>query len=506
MTADKPITIAILAMGGEGGGVLTDWLVHIGEQAGYLAQKTSVPGVAQRTGATIYYVELFPRGAGALASRAPVLGLMPMAGDIDLLIASELMEAGRAIQRGLVTPDRTHLIASTHRVYSMTEKTALTDGRVDAAAIIGACKAAALSFVGFDMQQLAEDHRSVISAVLLGAVAGSKALPFARDDYERAIRAGGRGATTSLAAFSAGYDAALAGGSEHAASAEAADSVGKGPAGVALDDAIIGEARSIIIAGLERAADYQDGRYAADYYNRLKPFIALARTSGEAGQILLCETARQLALGMTYEDTIRVAELKIRRERFARVRAEVGIGSGQILNIVEFMHPRIEEIADTLPAAVGRWLLGSKLARRGLGRLTARGRMVRTTSLSGFLLLYGLASLKRIRRGTLRFQREMNFLAEWTGTVRRAADTDLALATGLAELRNLVKGYGDTYERGLGKYRKISAFVLNDAGHPAASSRLRALIAAAERDEFGEALDLEIQRLSSASVPNPKVA
>ena len=49
---------------------------------------------------------------------------MPLPGDVDIVLASELMEAGRAVQRGLVTPDRTTLIASTHRVYSIAEKTA----------------------------------------------------------------------------------------------------------------------------------------------------------------------------------------------------------------------------------------------------------------------------------------------------------------------------------------------------------------------------------------------
>lgn len=58
--SNRAITIAILAMGGEGGGVLADWLVDLAEQNGYFAQTTSVPGVAQRTGATVYYLELFP--------------------------------------------------------------------------------------------------------------------------------------------------------------------------------------------------------------------------------------------------------------------------------------------------------------------------------------------------------------------------------------------------------------------------------------------------------------
>ena len=127
----QPIKIAILAMGGEGGGVLADWIVDMGEANGYIAQTTSVPGVAQRTGATIYYVELFPQARADADHGVPILALMPLPGDVDVVLASELMEAGRAVQRGLVTSDRTTLIASTHRVYSIAEKSAMGDGRVD---------------------------------------------------------------------------------------------------------------------------------------------------------------------------------------------------------------------------------------------------------------------------------------------------------------------------------------------------------------------------------------
>src|SRR6266436_4773667 len=125
----RAITIAIVAMGGEGGGVLADWIVDLAEDNGYRAQTTSVPGVAQRTGSTIYYIELFPGAVADAAGKDPVLALMPVPGELDIVLASELMEAGRAIQRGMVTPDRTTLIASTHRVYSMTDKTALAMDR-----------------------------------------------------------------------------------------------------------------------------------------------------------------------------------------------------------------------------------------------------------------------------------------------------------------------------------------------------------------------------------------
>ncbi|MGA7611983.1 MAG: 2-oxoacid:acceptor oxidoreductase family protein, partial [Xanthobacteraceae bacterium] len=208
-TKTRPITIAIFAMGGEGGGVLADWLIDLAEHNGYIAQLTSVPGVAQRTGATNYYLEIFRRPVNG--GREPVMALIPMPGDVDVVIASELMEAGRAIQRGLVTPDRTTLIASTNRVFSMTERTAMADGRVDETALFEGCRSAAKSFYAFDMAALAEASGSVISAVLFGALAGARALPFERPAFEAAIRRGGVGIQASLTAFTAGFEAALAG-------------------------------------------------------------------------------------------------------------------------------------------------------------------------------------------------------------------------------------------------------------------------------------------------------
>jgi indolepyruvate ferredoxin oxidoreductase beta subunit len=124
LATERPIAIAIMAMGGQGGGVLADWIVALAEAAGWVAQSTSVPGVAQRTGATIYYVEIIrPYGNGR-----PVLSLLPVPGNVDVVIAAEMMEAGRAIQRGLVSPDRTVLIASSHRALSVPEKASRVTG------------------------------------------------------------------------------------------------------------------------------------------------------------------------------------------------------------------------------------------------------------------------------------------------------------------------------------------------------------------------------------------
>src|SRR5690606_16782857 len=177
MTMD-PIKIAILAMGGQGGGVLADWIIDMAEHAGWWAQTTSVPGVAQRTGATIYYLELLPESAVQAAGRPPALAMMPTPGDVDIVIAAELMEGGRAIQRGLVTPERTTLIASSHRSYAVAEKSAHGNGIADPNAVVDAGRQAAKRFYCLDLQALADSAGSIISASLFGALAGSHTLPF----------------------------------------------------------------------------------------------------------------------------------------------------------------------------------------------------------------------------------------------------------------------------------------------------------------------------------------
>ena len=103
----RPLTLLIAALGGEGGGVLTDWIVAAAARAGFPVQSTSIPGVAQRTGATTYYIEIVPVPWRELGGKQPVLALAPGVSDVDIVLASELLEAGRAIAAGFVTPDRT---------------------------------------------------------------------------------------------------------------------------------------------------------------------------------------------------------------------------------------------------------------------------------------------------------------------------------------------------------------------------------------------------------------
>ena len=514
MTA-QPIKIAILAMGGEGGGVLADWIIDLGEHHGHVAQGTSVPGVAQRTGATIYYVELFPR-AGMAADAEPVLALMPLPGDVDIVLASELMEAGRAVQRGLVTPDRTTLVASTHRVWSITEKTAMGDGRVDGEALLAHTEAAAQRLVRFDMAEVAEQTGSVISAVLFGALAGTGALPFPRAAFEETIARGGVGVAASLRAFGAGFeraqrgDAAAAGGNVRSRQGDAATrptlprlpgaATGAGAAHAPVDPAVRqlldraerfpAEARAIVVEGIRRTVDWQDPEYASLYLDRLE---RLQRGLVAPAPQLIAETARHLALWMTYEDTVRVAALKTRATRFERVHGEVRARDDQLLAIDEYMHPRLQEICETLPARLGRWLEHSGWPRRLVERFTRQGRVVTTSSLPGFLLLYGIAGLRRFRRASGRFAVETARIEAWLADIARIAARHPALAVEVAQCQRLVKGYGDTHARGWRNFGTLMAVVEKQAD-TLAPTTLRALRDAALADERGDALHAALVR------------
>jgi indolepyruvate ferredoxin oxidoreductase, beta subunit len=487
----RAISIAILAMGGEGGGVLADWIVDLAEHSGYCAQTTSVPGVAQRTGATIYYVEIFPGALVEASGREPVLALMPVPGEVDLVIASELMEAARAVQRGLVTPDRTTLITSTHRVYSMTEKIAANDGRVNAQDLLAGCEKAAKKCVRGDFARMASEQRSVISAVLFGALAGTQALAFEREQFEDAIRRGGVGVDSSLAAFAAGFEAAtlappaLAGG---------ANSGQRNITQVVNVENLTARVRShfpassheILIAGIARLADYQDQSYSGEYLDRLERVREADEDFGDKTYRLLYVCGRFLALWMSYEDAIRVADLKTRLARFERVAQDSQARPGQLLQIHEFLSPRVQEIVDILPKTIGRWLLRSGWPKRVLQRLTERGRVVQSTSLGGFLQLYSLAALRPWRRRSLRFAEEQEKIELWLAQVADLAREDYQSACAVAEFPRVLRGYGETHARGRSHFEAMMAAVPGLVRRADAQVRLKKLCEAALADENGQ--------------------
>ena len=556
----RPITILIAALGGEGGGVLADWIIAAAAAQGYPVQSTSIPGVAQRTGATTYYVELFP--AHELGERRPVMALTPAPGYVDVVVSSELLESGRAMLHGYVTPERTTLIASTHRVYTVNEKMHMGDGRFDSGRILEAAQTMARRAILFDMQEIAARCGTMISAVLFGALAGSGALPVPRGACEDAIRKGGRGAEASLKGFGLGY--AHACGEAQPAHPEELKRWRAQPS-ERVRKTFPGETHKILEEGVSRMLDFQDRDYANLYLDRLDPIAKLEREheggagierTGQAGAgtaftglagtgierngravagmerngqavagmerngqavaqgyTLTSETGRFLALWMSYEDLVRVADLKSRSSRFERVRAEVGAKAHEPVHIIEYLKPGVEEVAAVLPPFLSKRLL-AWTGKRGLTYKLNVGIHLKSTSVMGFIVLRLMAALRPLRRMSARYAEEQALIERWLRAVRDAAARDLGLALEIALCARLIKGYGDTNRRAKASFVRILDTLVD--GSAPQDDRARALDDRARAMAIGKAraaaladaegLSLEQSLATHGIVPMPPQA
>jgi indolepyruvate ferredoxin oxidoreductase beta subunit len=504
----RPVSVLIAALGGEGGGVLTDWIIAAAASCDLPVQSTSIPGVAQRTGATTYYIEIYPTPWRELAGKRPVLALSPGIGDVDMVVASEFLEAGRAIVGGFVTPERTLVIASTHRSHAIAEKMAMGDGRFDAAKLMGAVERNARSHLLFDMDAAATAARAMINSVMLGAIAASGRLPIPAEAFEAAIRAG-KSAEPNLRGFRAGFEAPGRGvaarspgsagvspASDRATGTSVAVSRGAGetpalPGHLASEAARFGAAADVVREGLRRLVAYQDIRYALLYLDRLAPIAEADAHTGADGR-LLREVARHLALRMSYEDVIRVASAKIAPNRLAKIVDQIRTKSGEPVTIVEFLKPGIEEMCSILPPSIARPII-AVAQRQGWIDKFHWGMEIKTNSVFGYLRFLMLAKLRRFRPRSYRFAQEQTAIEAWLALIEAAASKSVALALEIVECARLIKGYGDTLKRGAANYAAIGDQVIQPilAGDIALSRGVDAVASArtaALADPEGESL------------------
>jgi indolepyruvate ferredoxin oxidoreductase alpha subunit len=468
VSTPRPLTILIAALGGEGGGVLTDWIVAAAASQNFPVQSTSIPGVAQRTGATTYHIEMVPAaptlpspasGGGSGRGRKPVLALAPGVGDVDLVVASELMEAGRAIAAGFVTPDRTMTIASTSRSYLVVEKMAMGDGRYDGKRLVDAVQKNSKSALLLDLETIAREAGTMINAVMLGAIAGAGALPIPAAALEAAIRADGKAVDANLRGFRAGFEAARGGSRLGEEPGKRYRAVSASLADLENEIARMPEAaRAFMTEGVRRLAAYQDADYARLYLDRLAA-VRDADEKASAGGRLVAATARQLAVRMSYEDVIRVAQAKIDPARFNRITHDMGLKPDQTFTVTEFLKPGLEEFCSVLPIWLARSILA--FAERHPRLMRAHwGMAINTTSITGYLRFQMLARLRPSRRKTFRYREEQRAIDAWLDLIGRAAPLSVELALEVAECARLIKGYGDTHKRGSGNYRLIETALM----------------------------------------------
>ncbi len=455
MSDDRIISVLIPAVGGQGGGVLSEWIFEAAILEGYPAQSTSIPGVAQRTGSTSYVIEIFTRPRVKLGGREPVFSLFPTPGALDVLVAPELLEVGRAIEAGFASPSRTTIVASTHRLYSIHEKMPAGDGIYPREELEAAAQRFSQRFVGLDALAVARARGTEVNAVLLGALAATDVLPIRPDSFRTAIERKGVQVAANLTGFGAGYE--LAQGGRPTPAAAPAPKPAARPEHDAECARFPEPLRPILAEALARLTDYQDRAYAERYLARLAPTIAVDHSPYRLSQIV----ARHLAVWMTYEDAIRVADLKTRAARFDRLEAEHARGPEAIV-VTDYLKPDLDEIYGLLPDRLVRPFARFAERRWPHGRPTI-GQHVRTTTVAGFLRLWLLARLRPLRPFSYRANQEHERMARWLDGVRRAAELDYELACEVAQAARLVKGYGDVRRRMTAAFDTLLASVLETA-------------------------------------------
>jgi indolepyruvate ferredoxin oxidoreductase beta subunit len=433
-------SILIPAVGGQGGGVLAEWIVEAALADGFTVQSTSIPGVAQRTGSTSYYVEVLLDEGGATAEEV-VFSLYPVPGALDVLLAPEFLEVGRAIELAFPSPSRTAIIASSHRLYAIHEKTATGRGIYPDEDLRAAARAFSRTLILFDALALAREHGTEANAVLLGALAGSGVLPVSQAAYRKAIEGKGVQVAANLRGFEAGLERgrALAAGDREVSPEPTAKSPVDPPLELAGAMAGVAEPmRAIVAAALVRLVDYQDVRYARRYLDRLRPLLT---GDPEVARLV----ARQLAVWMTYEDALRVAQLKTRWSRFERIRRET-CDPGAEMVVTDYLKPDLDEIYGILPhrlvAPLARWA-----ERRWPHGRPTLGQHVRTTTISGYLRLWLLGRCRWLRPTSYRARHEHARMERWLALVERCAQRDVELAREVARAAGLVKGYGQVRRR-----------------------------------------------------------
>jgi hypothetical protein len=209
-----------------------------------------------------------------------------------------------------------------------------------------------------------------------------------------------------------------------------------------LPDGLPTGAAATVSDGIHRLIDYQGPSYAQLYVNRVRRFV------GRRGvdDAMVGEIARLMALRMSYEDPIRIAQLKL---------AEFEVGGGQPLarstdNIAKF---RVDELIGALPAVVAdpvldvlEWMGWTHMPISI--RFSAKNRW-------GIRRLKAEAGLRRWRRLSVRYAKERVWVERWLHMIDRSLTKQPKSASAIVQTADMIRGYGDVYRQGLADWHAI---------------------------------------------------
>lgn len=462
--------ILIPAVGGQGGGVLTEWLVQLFLTEGFEVQGVGLPGLSQRGGSTMYYLEAYPKAKSS--SKPIIFSQYPLPGDIDIILAQEFLELGRVLELGYGS-DKTTIVSSTHRIYSTLEKMPISNGIYPDEKLHRLANSFSARFVGLDALALAKENEMdelAINAILLGALGASGSLPITEASFLKAISQVGVAVENNIKAFRIGWESIKS--KKHNISlikpdldweqirreklAKVGPSKREGLFSLLLtvQNEYPERLREILTEALVRLADYQDVWYAEKYMDALKGVYQVDKNSGSSSFPLTESFAKNLALWMSYEDGIRVAELKINPERFKRIRKDMQLHDDQVLHVIDYLNPDAEEIYGLLPNLLVSPIV--KLADNRLFRMVLPdskritfAQAPKTSSFFGSFRLWSVTKLKKLRPYSYRFKKEHAYIKKYVAHVEKYSKINYKLACVVAKSGGMVKGYGRIRRRTL---------------------------------------------------------
>lgn len=475
----KILKILLPAVGGQGGGVLTEWIFQAFLKEGYEVQGISLPGLSQRGGSTVYYLEA---SAASANSHEIIFSQHPVPGDVDVIISQEFLELGRMLEQGYGS-DKTTIVSSTHRIYSTLEKLPLGSGIYSEENLYSIAREFSSEFIGIDALNLAKNHdmsERAVNAILLGALCSSDSLPLEKVSYLSAIEDVGISVEDNIKAFNIGFGYVnarrTANDNKHK---ETGIEILCNKYGIPdkkikkvsefitpLQQRIPLRLHEILNEAVVRLCDYQGLWYAQIFLDHINRIVD-QESNGTDNSYRLTETViKNLALLMSYEDGIRVAELKIRKDRFERIKKDMVIGDKQLFHVVDYLKPDSEEIYGLLPNAVVnpalRLLATSPMAklRRGKPSLTFTQTPV-TSSFSGFFRMWLIARFKPLRPYSYRYRKEHEVIDKYLSSVHFYADVDYELGCMVAKGGSIIKGYGRVRRRTIDTFMRFLDIVVS---------------------------------------------
>ena len=186
--------------------------------------------------------------------------------------------------------------------------------------------------------------------------------------------------------------------------------------------------------------EYQGTAYAQLYVDRLRRFV------GKSGvdDAMLTEIARLMAARMSYEDLIRIAQLKL---------AGVADRSRTQARSVDVRKFRLDELVSVLPAVIAEYLLDA-LEWAGWNHRNVKLRFS-SKSWFGILRLKMGAGLRRWRRYSVRYAKERVWVERWLHMIDRSLTRQPAAASEIVQTATMIHGYGDVYRQGMADWSAI---------------------------------------------------